>query len=352
MDRNVHFAVSAAAEALADSGLEITPENTEDVACVVGTAVGGIKTLLDGQQGARRARPRPRRPVRAAEPDPGHGLAARSRSRSASRGTTSRSSRPARPAATRSARPAEAIRRGDADADVAGGTEAAIVPVVLAGFTHMRALCRRQRRARARVASRSTRGAPASCMSRGRRACCCSRSSSTRAARGATIYAELVGYGSTNDAYDWPRRPTSARAPAARWCARSRRPACAPDEVDYINAHGTGTPLNDQSETAAIKSVFGDARLRPGRHLDQVDDRPHDGRGRRGRGDGLRALASSTASSRRRSTSTCPTRSATSTTRRTRRARRARARRDVELDGPRRPQLLRRLQAARGLGRR
>src|SRR5205823_553199 len=77
-------------------------------------------------------------------------------------------------------------------------------------------------------------------------------------ARGATVYAELVGYGSTNDAYDLAA-PADSGEGAGRAMARAlRKAALRPDEVDYINAHGTGTPLNDKFETAAIKNVFGE----------------------------------------------------------------------------------------------
>jgi 3-oxoacyl-(acyl-carrier-protein) synthase len=77
-------------------------------------------------------------------------------------------------------------------------------------------------------------------------------------ARGAKVYAELVGYGSTNDAYDLAA-PADLGEGAGRAMLRALKKAgLRPEEVDYINAHGTGTPLNDKFETAAIKSVFGD----------------------------------------------------------------------------------------------
>jgi beta-ketoacyl-acyl-carrier-protein synthase II len=254
IDRNVHFAVSAAGEALADSGLEITPENSEDVACVIGTAVGGIKTLLDGQRVLEERGPDRVGPfvLQHLIPDTasgqvaisfkikGHNLAIVSACATGGHAL---------------GEAAETIRRGDAVAAVAGGTEAAIVPVVLAGFTNMRALTngndQPERASKPFDARRS-----GFVMSEGAAVMVLEELEHARA-RGATIYAELVGYGSTNDAYDLAA-PADAGEGAGRAKARALRTACLrPCEVDYVNAHGTGTPLNDRFETAAIKSVFG-----------------------------------------------------------------------------------------------
>jgi 3-oxoacyl-(acyl-carrier-protein) synthase len=78
-------------------------------------------------------------------------------------------------------------------------------------------------------------------------------------ARGATIYAEVVGYGSTNDAYHMAAQLESGEGAARTMDRALRKARISPDDVDYINAHGTGTPLNDKVETLAIKSVFGEA---------------------------------------------------------------------------------------------
>lgn len=256
IDRNVHFAVTAAGEALADSGLAITPENMDDIGCVCGTAVGGIRTLIDGQmllaaKGPDRVGPFV---LQNLIPDTASGQIA------ISFGVRGHNMAVVSACATGGhalGEAAEAIRRGDAVAMVAGGTEAAIVPLVLAGFTNMRAL-----------SLESTCPAQASrpfdarrqgfVMSEGCAMMILEDLDHARA-RGARIYAELLGYGSTNDAYHLAA-PSDNGEGAGRAMARAlRRSGIGPEDVDYINAHGTGTPLNDRFETSAIRHVFGAA---------------------------------------------------------------------------------------------
>ena len=244
IDRNVHFAVSAAAEALADSQFEITPANSEDVACVVGTAVGGIKTLLDGQRVLDERGPDRVGPfvLQHLIPDTASGQIAISfRIRGHNLAIVSACATGGHALGEA----AEAIRRGDA-----------IVPVVLAGFTNMRALTNGndepERASKPFDARRS-----GFVMSEGAAMMVLEELDHARA-RGATVYAELVGYGSTNDAYDLAAPAESGEGAGRAMVRALRKAALRPDEVDYINAHGTGTPLNDKFETAAIKSVFGD----------------------------------------------------------------------------------------------
>jgi 3-oxoacyl-[acyl-carrier-protein] synthase II len=255
IDRCVHFAICAAGEAIADAKLEITPEISEDVACIIGTAVGGIKTLLDGQRVLDERGPDRVGPfvLQNLIPNTASGQVA------ISYGIRGHNLAIVSACATGGhalGEAAEVIRRGDAVAAVAGGTEAAIVPIVLAGFTNMRAL-----------ANDNDDPAGASrpfdarrhgfVMSEGSAVLVLEELEFARA-RGARIYAEMVGYGSTNDAYDLAA-PADNGEGAARAMARAlRHGGLGPDEVDYINAHGTSTPLNDRFETAAIKKVFGE----------------------------------------------------------------------------------------------
>jgi 3-oxoacyl-[acyl-carrier-protein] synthase II len=150
----------------------------------------------------------------------------------------------------------ETIRRGDARVMVAGGAEAAVQPVAIASFGNMHALSRRnddpQRASRPFDAERDgfVMGEGAGII--------VLEDMEFAQARGARIYAELAGYGATADAHH-----ITDPAPGGRGLVRAMRRALqkggvAPEEVNYINAHGTSTPPNDRSETAAIKDLFGD----------------------------------------------------------------------------------------------
>jgi beta-ketoacyl-acyl-carrier-protein synthase II len=256
IDRNVHFAVAAAAEAIADARLRITPENADDVGCVCGTAVGGIKTLVDGQQVLDSRGPDRVGPfvLQNLIPDTASGQIA------ISFGVRGHNLAIVSACATGGhalGEAAETIRRGDAAAMIAGGTEAALIPLVLAGFTNMRALANGND-APEKASKPFDARRQGFVMSEGA-AMMILEELDHALDRGAPIYAELVGYGSTNDAYHLTA-PAENGEGAARAMARAlKRADLAPRDVDYINAHGTGTPLNDKFETTAIKQVFGPA---------------------------------------------------------------------------------------------
>ena len=136
--------------------------------------------------------------------------------------------------------------------------------------------------------------------------------------RGADISAELTGYGSAQDAYRITDTHPEGRGTVAAIRLALATPELNPDQIDYVNAHGTGTQLNDRIETIAIKQAFGDARLPRAdlQHQEHAGPRDHSLRG--DRAGGLHPGASATASCRRRSTSIIPTTIATSTTFRSR----------------------------------
>jgi 3-oxoacyl-[acyl-carrier-protein] synthase II len=255
MDRSVQFAVVAAEEALKDSKLDITEQNAGDVGIVLGTGAGGVNTILQQQKILEERGPRRVSPFFLPNmlPDSGSGQVA------IALGAQGPNMAVVSACATGGHAVGEAmetIKRGDAEAMLAGGTEAVIVPVIVAGFINMRALGDDPDPTKASKPFDARRDGFV--LSEGA-AVLVLEELEHALARGANIYAEVVGYGSTNDAYHMAAQLESG-AGAARTMQRALRKAgITPDQVDYINAHGTGTPLNDKVETLAIKNVFGDA---------------------------------------------------------------------------------------------
>lgn len=255
MDRFIHFAISATAMALEDAKLKITEENAERVGVIVGAGMGGLpaiehyhKVLLE--KGIRRVTPFfiPMIIVNLA-----------SGNISIKFGAKGPNSAVVTACATGSHCIGDAfkiIQRGDADAMIAGGTEAVITPLGIVGFAVMKALSTRNdeptKASRPFDANRDgfVMGEGAGVM--------ILESLEHALKRGAKIYAEIVGYGMTSDAYH-----ITAPAPSGEGAARCMKSALkdaqvAPEEVNYINAHGTSTKYGDELETQAIKTVFGE----------------------------------------------------------------------------------------------
>jgi 3-oxoacyl-[acyl-carrier-protein] synthase II len=151
---------------------------------------------------------------------------------------------------------AELIKRGDVDAVLAGGTEACMHPLILAGFCAMRGLAvEDEHPPRASRPFDATRAG----FVIGEGACVLLLEEFEAArARGATIYAEVLGYGASNDAHHMAQPEPEATGVAEMMRAALRRAGVEPERVGYVNAHGTSTPLGDLAETRAIKAVFGD----------------------------------------------------------------------------------------------
>jgi 3-oxoacyl-[acyl-carrier-protein] synthase II len=150
---------------------------------------------------------------------------------------------------------AELIRRGDADAILAGGAESCMQPVILAGFCAMRGLAAgNEHPARASRPFDALRSG----FVMGEGACVLVLEELEAAReRGATVYAEILGYGMSNDAYHLAQPEPEATGVAEMMRHALRRANVSPEHVGYINAHGTSTPLGDAAETKAIKDVFG-----------------------------------------------------------------------------------------------
>lgn len=147
-----------------------------------------------------------------------------------------------------------AIKHGYADAMLAGGSEAAIVPMCFAGFISCQALSQAEDKDRASIPFDQERGG--FIMGEGGAVVMLEEYEHAKA-RGAKVYAEVVGYGCTNDAYHMTAPNPEAVASARAIELAAKQGGISADEHLYINAHGTGTPLNDKTETAAIKRVFG-----------------------------------------------------------------------------------------------
>jgi 3-oxoacyl-[acyl-carrier-protein] synthase II len=252
-DRNVLFALTAAKEAMGDAGMNgFDPER---VGIVVGNCIGGFNELMRQHDVLRERGPDRVSPTFLANVlvDSATGqLAIELGIRGPNYAVVSA-------CATGShaiGEGAELIRRGDADAVIAGGTESCIHPLILAGFCSMRGLAtgngNPQRALRPFDATRE-----GFVMSEGAGILVLEELEAARA-RGARIYGEVLGYGASNDAHHMLQPDPGSGGVVAMMRAALARAGVAPEDVDYVNAHGTGTPLGDVAETLAIKEVFGD----------------------------------------------------------------------------------------------
>lgn len=251
--RFVQFAAAAAAEAIEDSGLE-TGENGDRRGCAIGVGIGGIDSIEEGSltlrdRGLRRLSPLF---IPYIIPNMAAGyIAMRHGLRGPNLGTT-----------TACASGAHAIGEafmhiatGTADVMVAGGTEAAICPLCVGAFARMKALSARNDAPQA--ASRPfDRDRDGFVMGEGGGVIVLEEYEHA-ARRGAKIYAELLGWGASADAYHITAPPADGDGIARAMQSALEAARIPIDEVDYINAHGTSTPLNDACESAAIERVFG-----------------------------------------------------------------------------------------------
>src|SRR5918992_3657726 len=251
-DRNVLFALSAAKEALADAGVNgYAPERT---GVVVGNCIGGFNELMRQYDVLRERGPDRVSPYFLANvlvDSPSGQLAIELGVRGPNYAVVSA-------CATGShaiGEAAELIRRGDADVVIAGGTESCIHPLILAGFCSMRGLATGngdpQRALRPFDATRE-----GFVMAEGAGIVILEELEAARA-RGARIYAEVLGYGASNDAHHMAQPDPESVGVAEMMHAALERSGVEPERVGYINAHGTSTPQGDLAETKAIKAVFG-----------------------------------------------------------------------------------------------
>jgi 3-oxoacyl-[acyl-carrier-protein] synthase II len=255
MDRFTQFATAVAMEALEQSGLNIDDSNRDRVGVLIGTGIGGIGSLLEQVEVMRERGPERVSPflVPMMISDSAPGMLA---IRFGARGPNMAIATACASGNNAIGEAMEVIRRGAADAMLAGGSEAALVPVAMAGMNVMTALSTRNDDPQ--TASRPfDKDRDGFLMGEGA-GMLILESLEHAQARGAKILCEITGYGTTDDAHH-----ISAPAENGAGAAISMKLAIEDanlqlTDVGYINAHGTSTPLNDKSETAAIKTVFGE----------------------------------------------------------------------------------------------
>jgi len=254
-DRMTQFTLAALEQALAGSGLAVTPGNADEVGAIVGVGMGGIWTYtreLDvlRDQGPNRVSPLLIPSITADVPAVAVGM------RTGARGPTLGVSSACASGTDAIGQAYELIRRGHAAAMFAGGTEAAVTPIGVAAFDRMGALSRRNEppEAASRPFDRARDGfvMAEGCAILVLEALDCALS------RGAQPLAEVVGYAATSDA-GHITAPDPTGANAAR-CIRLalQRAGLRPDQVGYINAHATGTPTGDPAEVQAIRDALGE----------------------------------------------------------------------------------------------
>jgi 3-oxoacyl-[acyl-carrier-protein] synthase II len=255
LDPFVLFAMAATAEALRDSGIDLAKEDRSRVGCVIGVGIGGLHDIeaqhrVMLERGPRRVNPFfiPKIMMNAAAGQVSilHGL----------QGPNYATASACASSAHAVGLAMKAIRWGEADVMVAGGSEATITPLGIAGFNALKALSTRNDDP-ARASRPFDRDRDGFVMGEGGGALLLEELERARR-RGARIYAEVKGFGMTADAFH-----ITAPAPEGEGARRSMLLALAdagvaPGDVQYVNAHGTSTPINDPLETAAVKGAFGE----------------------------------------------------------------------------------------------
>jgi 3-oxoacyl-[acyl-carrier-protein] synthase II len=254
MDLFIQYALAATQEALEDSQLKITPENSEQIGVIVGTGLGGLPTLEKYHQVLMEKGPSRITPffipmlianlasgqiaIHFGPKGPNTCVVTACATGAHCIGDAFR-----------------AIMYGDAKAIIAGGTEANITPLTIGGFNAMKALSTRNEEPE--KASRPFEKNRDGFVVAEGAGILILEDLEFALHRGARIYSEIVGYGYTGDAYHITAPPPDGDGAARCMRMAMRDAGLNPEEIDYINAHGTSTPLNDATETQAIKAVFG-----------------------------------------------------------------------------------------------
>jgi len=258
-DRFIHFAIAATHEALRSAELTITPENADEIGAIIGSGIGGIDTFADGMRTMVERGPGRVSPflvpamitnMAAGQISMQFGLKGPSWCPTSACATGAHAIGEA----------VETIRRGWARAVLAGGAEAPITPIGIAAFVACRAIStRNDEPATASRPFDATRDGFV--LSEG-----CGllllEDLEHAQARGARILAEVVGYGASSDAFHITQPAAGGEGALRAMRLALRHAGLLPDDVDYINAHGTSTPAGDVAETQAIKSLLGERTYR------------------------------------------------------------------------------------------
>jgi len=254
-DRFTRYAIGAAKMAFADSHLDLSKEDINRVGVLVGSGIGGMETIEDQarvlfEKGPQRVSPFmiPMLIINMASGYISMLLGVKGPNLSVVTACAT--------ATHALGEGARIIEHGDAEVMIAGGSEAAITGVGYAGFCSMRAMSTRN--SEPEHASRPfDKGRDGFVMGEGAGVCVL-ESVEHATARGARIYCEIAGYGITGDAYHMSAPAPDGEGAARAMTAALRDAKLRPDQIDYINAHGTSTPVGDKCEVAAVKTVFGD----------------------------------------------------------------------------------------------
>jgi 3-oxoacyl-[acyl-carrier-protein] synthase II len=255
MDSFIHYAVAASECAMKQSGLKITPELSERTGVFIGSGIGGFTIIEREHTNFLEGGPRKISPFFI--PSSIINLAAGQVSiRIGARGPNSAPCTACSSGAHAVGDAFRVISRGDADAMVAGGSEAAVTPMGVGGFAAMRALSTRNEEPQ-RASRPFDKDRDGFVVGEGAGIIILEELEHAKR-RGARIIAELVGYGMSGDAYHITLPPDDGNGAHRVMLNAITDAGIKPEQVDYINAHGTSTPPNDRIETIAIKRLFGD----------------------------------------------------------------------------------------------
>jgi len=255
MDVFIQYAIAAAQFAVDDAHLKVTPAIADNVGVFIASGIGGFSTIE--REHIEMLKNGPRRISPFFIPASIINLAAGQVSiRFGARGPNLATCTACTASAHAIGEAFEIIRRGDAEIMIAGGSECAITPLGVGGFAAMRALSTRNDDP-AHASRPFDRDRDGFVIGEGAGICIIETLESAKH-RGAPIYAELMGYGSTSDAYHLTSQPEDGHGAVRSMKMALKKGGVQPADVDYINAHGTSTPVNDPTETKAVKHVFGE----------------------------------------------------------------------------------------------